>query len=144
MSDMPLDELRESVRQGREDYAAGRYYTDAQINEMLRQQIAAHYHLTEEEEAAINLAFDEEDEGEEYDLKDVFAEFEVEQERLAATLAVYRGDNHEAYYQSLEPLRQYILNHLPDFKRTEIIELLTEVDPDFYDEKHNNRPVEKL
>ena len=48
------------------------------------------------------------------------------------------------YGEISETLRKYILDKLPLFKRTEIIELLTEVDPDFYDGVVNVRPVEEL
>jgi|GEM_PF-1626233 len=150
MSEMPLDELRESVEQGQKDIAAGRLYTDKEIDLMLKQQIAAYYHLTDEEVATINLDFDEDGEDisqeeVEHDLDLVLRAFEQEEKEVTANLAVYRiSTDHNEYGKVLEPLRKYILDRLPLFKRTEIIELLSEVDPDFYDGVVNIRLVEEL
>ena len=150
MSEMPLDELRESIEQGQKDIAAGRWYTDKEIDLMLKQQIAAYYHLTDEEVATINLDFDEDGEDSsqeevEHDLDLVLRAFEQEEKEVTANLAVYRiSTDHNEHGKVLEPLRKYILDRLPLFKRTEIIELLSEVDPDFYDGVVNVRLVEKL
>jgi len=102
---------------------------------------------TDEEIATLNAAFDVEGEDisqekMEYELDEVLKSFEKEELEAEALLAQWRGEGE--FTGSLEPLRRYILARLPLFKRTEIIELLGEVNPDFYDGVVNIRPVEKL
>jgi len=105
---------------------------------------------TDEEIAIINAAFDAEGEDisqeeMEYDLDEVLRAFEQEEQEVKSNLAIFRNSaDLTEHGEILEPLRRYILAKLPLFKRTEIIELLSEIDPDFYDSVVNNRPVEEL